>query len=356
MDIDFYPYLYTKQSVPEMIFGYCNQLLKKPQQNPVVRAKAKRLLAYRKLLLDKTFFDGRIQEVFFDLYQVIDKKFPTLTYELSGRIKSLVSTINKVEETESSLMKQIRSEFIESQVSKVESEADKESTRKSIEKELDSATPNKVKREFDSFLKQYKFSSKNPFDRIRDFFAFRIIIEDEGKGDMISELYEITNIMIEFFNSKAFEVVESHRLIETGKLEVSADIIHIPERSGIKDEYKPLVKDYVLSPKKDGYQSVHFVVFDPFNERYFEVQVRTRSMNIISETLANHSVYKMKKYGRRQRSSEEEIDYSKIIAKGFRFFRYNDPITGEEKEYISDKAGITESIAIKLEFEHFLTL
>ncbi len=351
MDNNFYPILYTRKTVPEMLVEYSTPMFKK--QNPIARFKAKRLLAYRKLLLDKEFFDQRIQDVFFNLYKMIDKRFPELTYELSGRIKGLISTINKIEETEESLLNQLKAEFVKSELGLVP-EMDEEAVRASITSALESDEDSEIKKRFDHFLGNHKFDD-NPFNRIRDFFAFRVIIEDEGKGDMIDELYEVTNLMIEFFNSEAFEVVESHPLIQTG-LGIKSDIIHVPKTSGIKDEYKKLVKDYVLSPKRDGYQSVHFVVYDPVNERYFEVQVRTRSMDIISETLANHDAYKEKRYGERLQKVGEELDLSKIHVKGFRYFKYNDPATGEEKEYISDKAGITKSIAIKLEFEHFLTL
>ena len=338
MDTNFYPYLYAKSNVPEMLHAYCLNLLS-TSTDPITREKAKRLLGYRKLLMDRDFFNRRIQDVFFDLYQTINAKFPLLTYELSGRIKGLVSTLNKVEETEENVLKDLKREFLQSKGLSAQ--------------ELGEETICEEDPEFKEFVANYKFD-ENPFNRIRDFFAFRIIIEDEGKGDLIDELYQVTNLMIEFFNSKTFEVVKSHSLNQTGPLKAKADILYVPEKSGIKEEYKHLVKDYVAHPKEYGYQSVHFVVYDPVNERFFEVQTRTRSMNIISETLANHDSYKEKRYGERLQKVGEELDMSKIHVKGFRYFKYTDPITHEEKEYISDKAGITEAISIKLEFEHFL--
>ena len=355
MDKDFYQYLYSSKNVQDMISDYCAPLLR--SSNPITRMKAKRLLNYRALLKDKAFFDERIQQVFSKLYKEIDKNFPEITYELAGRIKGLVSTLNKVEEIEDSIMYNITVEFIEQYINQKSPFSDEEANlyRKMLWQSLNEEENNDVKKDFLNFVNAYNLS-ENPFLRIRDFFAFRIILEDKGNGDLLNELYQIANLVIEFFNNNTFEVVESYPVIQTGKLEVESPLIHIPEKSGINPEYQSLVKDYVICPKKDGYQSIHFVVYDPYTERYFEVQIRTRSMDLIAETLANHDIYKKSKYGSKLQEIEEKIDYSKIKVKGFRFYQYSNPITGELKEIISDRAGITEAIPIKLEFEHFLVM
>lgn len=355
MDKDFYHFLYTKKSVPDMIDGYCAPML--TSQNPLKRLKARRLLKYWGLLMDKAFFDKRLQTVFFKLYQEIDKNFPKLTYELSGRIKALISTLNKIEELEDAVMYDIRNEFVEACLREMPSQspAITEEARQSILKTLNSEKPNEFQERFEKFLFSYEFA-ENPFNRVRDFFAFRIILEDKGEGDFIEELYLIANLMIEFFNSNTFEVVKSYPVIQTGDLEANSPIIHIPTKSGLNPAYQSLVKDYVICPKKDGYQSLHFVVYDPYTERFFEVQIRTRSMDIIAETLANHDIYKENKYGQWQKEVRDNIDYSKIDVRGFRYYQYADPLTGKPKEFISDRAGITQAIPIKLEFEHFLTM
>lgn len=355
MDKKFFHYLYTKNTVPDILDGYCAPMLK--AANPLLRMKAKRLLKYWGLLTDKAFFDKRIQKVFYKLYKEIDGSFPELTYELSGRIKALISALNKMDEIEEEVMNTIRLEFINHNfIIEKMTEEEKERYMAVLLEELNSERHNQTKAEFSDFFMGYDFNGKNPFSRIRDFFAFRIILEDDGKGDLIGELYEITNLMIEFFNKNTFEVKHSYPLRQTGKLDIDSHLIYIPEKSGLKEEYKNLVKDYVICPKKDGYQSIHFIVFDPYTERHFEVQVRTRSMDIIADTLANHDFYKMKRYGKQQQSVEEQIDFSRIHVKGFRYFKYTNPVDGSEKEYISDRAGIIRSIPIKLEFEHFLTM
>jgi hypothetical protein len=341
-----------------MLDAYCAPMLK--AENPLLRMKAKRLLNYWALLTDKTFFNKRIQTAFFQLYKEIDDHFPELTFELSGRIKGLISTLNKVEEIETRVMQEIKDEFIDEFIDEESrkqelTNGEKDVFRQSIIAKLSAKKYNEIKGRFAEYFLNYNFKN-NPFNRMKDFFAFRIILEDDGNGDKIKELYQVVNLAIEFFNNNTFEVCPSCPVIQTGPLLVNSPIIYIPTHSGIKEQYAKLVKDYVIRPKKDGYQSVHFAVFDPYTERFFEVQVRTRSMDIISSTISNHDTYKKIRYGKIQQEVEETIDYSRIHVKGFRYFKYTDPITCEEKEFISDRAGITEAIPIKLEFEHFLMM
>ena len=56
---------------------------------------------------------------------------------------------------------------------------------------------------------------------------------------------------------------------------------------------------------------------------------------------------------RKRNKLEDTLDFSKIHIKGFRYFKYNDPITGKEAVYISDKAGIINHIPFTLELENF---
>lgn len=59
-------------------------------------------------------------------------------------------------------------------------------------------------------------------------------------------------------------------------------------------EYKPLIsrfKDYVSTPKENGYQTIHTTVF--YNSKIYEVQIRTFEMNKIAEYgIAAHWMYK----------------------------------------------------------------
>ncbi len=58
-----------------------------------------------------------------------------------------------------------------------------------------------------------------------------------------------------------------------------------------------LTKDYIKSPKKNGYQSLHTVIILPCN-RKIEVQIRTEWMDYIAEHgSASHDKYKQETYG-----------------------------------------------------------
>jgi len=58
------------------------------------------------------------------------------------------------------------------------------------------------------------------------------------------------------------------------------------------------VEDYIESPKRNGYQSLHAVLRDASGRR-FEVQVRTRGMHRVCETgRADHQLYKRAQMGR----------------------------------------------------------
>ena len=95
-----------------------------------------------------------------------------------------------------------------------------------------------------------------PFDEMFDLFAIRIIIEDD-KTISSSACYTIYSIVSEIYNP-------------------------IPER----------FKDYIVRPKKNGYQSLHTVVIGP-GGKMVEVQIRTREMHDIAEKgVAAHWKYK----------------------------------------------------------------
>lgn len=346
MDSSFYSCLYSEKTILKVLQEYCNPMTR--SANPVKRMKAKRLLSFYGLLTDQNFLN-RVREAFSLICGEIDENFPGTIYQLLGRIKALISLINKAEEIEDLAMEKLMEDFVSS---KTDDPSQKE---KMLEKLKDGSKSNSVKMEFVEYLA--KTSIPNPFNRIHDFFAFRLVIEDEKVGDCIDEMYSIANMLLEFFDMKSeFELLQTEAPIETGTLEISPELICVPEKSGVLEKYKKYVKDYVVSPKKDGYQGLHILVHDPVTNRDFEIQIRTRSMNLVADSLANHEYYKQQRYHNRLNDIQSSIDYSKIHVKGFRYLKYLDPLTKVEKEQIDDQVGILYSIPITMAVENFYKL
>lgn len=339
MDKAFIPYLYTENSVSDMLEKYCQEQL--ASTNPINQMKARRLLNYWALLNDSTFLSKRIPQLFGELSQRLENRFPEIRYEILGRIKGLFSSLDKIEKIELQLLEELKIEFLKKRFPDYDEDF---LTEKKFELEKGNR---KIKKEFNDFILNYYFRS-NPFIRLQDFFAFRIIIEDTYPKEYINEIYEITEGCLQFFVEKSFELMVKEPLIEIGTLEVKSDFIVLPNRT-MNEEYRKYVKDYVAHPKKYGYQGLHFSCLDPFTGRYFEIQVRTRSMDMVAESLANHELYKQRKY---KRCTNHDIDFSKIQVPGFRYFRYNIPNSNSEAEFISDYAGITKSIPLELKLHY----
>ena len=99
------------------------------------------------------------------------------------------------------------------------------------------------------------------------------------------------------------------------------------------------VKDYICSPKSNGYQSLHASFRDSQTGRFFEVQIRLASMHIWAEHYAaDHTNYKKKKYS----SVSEAWDLSKIHVDGF----YYIPPRDEFPETYEDFIGLIDHLII----------
>ena len=163
-----------------MVYDYSSKPLK--SLDPIERLSANKISEYYNLMTDERFLigkqsDGHMITLLKSIKKLIDQKFKGLDYKMNVRIKDLFSTLNKIElvkdETYQSLQKLFHSQYSESNI-----EDGEENT-------------------FEHWLKNYSFEN-NPFDRIRDFIAFRIILEDDGDEETVYKLYDIANSIIEF--------------------------------------------------------------------------------------------------------------------------------------------------------------
>ncbi|MGD9623188.1 MAG: bifunctional (p)ppGpp synthetase/guanosine-3',5'-bis(diphosphate) 3'-pyrophosphohydrolase [Arcobacter sp.] len=153
--------------------------------------------------------------------------------------------------------------------------------------------PNEYKK-IDAFLKEHEHSmqlsfnnfitttktllEKNDFDlnkikiysRIKHHYS--IYLKMQRKGISIDEVLDLFAIRILVEND-----IDCYKVL---------GFIHL--------EYKPLIsrfKDYVATPKENGYQTIHTTVF--YNSKIYEIQIRSFEMNKIAEYgIAAHWMYK----------------------------------------------------------------
>lgn len=103
----------------------------------------------------------------------------------------------------------------------------------------------------------------------------------------------------------------------------------VPSKTLILPEYHYGIKNYVMTPKDNGYQSVHFVLRMPLYSKicpggYFEFQIRTNEMHVYAEHyLASHTMYKaeqQKRYDDFGVSEAFQLIPDKISLLGFTIF------------------------------------
>jgi GTP pyrophosphokinase len=142
----------------------------------------------------------------------------------------------------------------------------------------------------DDFIKPISIQLKNyniktsPFGRPKHYYSIHKKIENKGK--VIGELYDLIAVRI---------IVDSLE-----NCYVVLGIIH--------QLYTPIqnrFKDYIATPKSNGYQSIHTTVFGE-NGEMTEVQIRTKEMDRLAEIgVAAHWKYKENK---NHPTKDEELD------------------------------------------------
>ncbi|CAM3803611.1 RelA/SpoT family protein [Arcobacter cloacae] len=116
----------------------------------------------------------------------------------------------------------------------------------------------------------YDLSKIKIYSRIKHHYS--IYLKMQRKGISIDEVLDLFAIRILVEND-----IDCYKVL---------GFIHL--------EYKPLIsrfKDYVATPKENGYQTIHTTVF--YNSKIYEIQIRSFEMNKIAEYgIAAHWMYK----------------------------------------------------------------
>lgn len=226
-------------------------------QGPSALLFASGLRYYLRFLTDESLIQKFTCEVE-SLDSVLSAAHPHLGYTIQGRLKSVISTINKV-------VKQLDS-------------------HKSV--------------------------------GLKDIIAFRVVLHESKSAsestiddDLVMECYSVANSLIEFYCSLGYILCEAEPVVDT--IDLSSPRlkeITIPNTSGLTPEYSFGAKDYIRTPKLNGYQSLHLIFRSP-EGLTFEVQIRTEKMDLYArEGYADHGVYKETKYTNRLRFDTRKVN------------------------------------------------
>lgn len=247
------PFLYTSSSIPEVLEKYSLHLRDSKDLDSILHAN--KIDEYRNLVLDKNF-TLVIRTLFDKIYDVIEKNFPELKFYIEGRRKALISSEAKI---------------------------------------------------------THYLDKNRSLDELRDFLAFRIIILGKNSLETIENCYKLTKLLIDFMILEGYTPCSATETLDTNNFTNDMHIL-VPEKSFLDTKHIHLVKDYVMNPKENGYQSLHVVFRDSFG-RCFELQVRTHSMHMNAEIpdIAGHDAYKLNRYS----NTQIEFDRDKINIDGY---------------------------------------
>lgn len=156
----------------------------------------------------------------------------------------------------------------------------------------------------------------------RDIFAFRIIILDSGKPEEIDSCYDLVNFMLPYMVAEMGCILEpSTGTVRTEgfKREEHPDVLFPTEKGELNHALKVYVKDYIKTPKENGYQALHTMIRDKKLDFFFEIQMGTYTMYRKSLVgTASHEGHKANRYS--DILASENFDPSKVKIPGFYFY------------------------------------
>ena len=279
-------FLEESSSLTEALESYIHYLECEYQKNSdlQIMEKITALRFYNKSIHNKQLIATHRTE-FNGLYTALEKGLPSMHFNLDGNKKALKSFIEKLEEQQ----------------------------RKN--KSIDSV---------------YK-----------DIHRFRLTITNSNVDDqeMIDYVEKATIIIIEHFIEKGYtlckpdeikDVIDRNDDAAVLKFKEGNPDVFLPDTTGIPEVYVSRMKNYVFTPKNNGYQGIHLFFADDKNN-LFEVQIRTFDMHIRSE-FGNSSHKKYKSYSKKW-------DLSKVNIPGFKVVEIEDE-SGNIERHLLDNVGV----------------
>jgi len=235
-------FIYKYSTVEEILDNYIAYLNKSDDIDSIQHAT--KLSEYKNIRLNEDLIN-HLKEIVFSIHSFLAKTYPNLQCEIQFRIKSLRHAEEKI--TRNILLGQ------------------------SID--------------------------------IKDFLGIRVIFFNENNLEDILKCYEIVVNVTKHIISNSCLLCQAESLVDAESFDslLYPNIVvltkdNIEESIPDFSKYSFGFKDYILTPKNSGYQSLHGV-FKTVTGNFFEVQFRNLRMHQLAETSEfSHEIYKRDKY------------------------------------------------------------